>query len=216
MSEFKKYAEKLNEMAKAAFMAYRTAEIDTAACKQKLDTLPNKVGMVDEEYAAKYARAKADYLEAVDNLQKAKQKLYSTGDSIRAMRAELAEAVNKKYAADPEQIDSKTLTLLESGVLTPYDFSNLMERAIKDENYTMTKLIAKHAGNAIEKTAAAYGANSPQVKMLRVTQELGKSDPGVTHINAYDALLYIYDRTAKNPKMIDSWDNFTEATIKDF
>ena len=175
MSEFKKYAERLNELAKAAFLEYKTAEIDTASRREKLDSMPAKVGMVDADYAAKYARAKADYAEAAANLQKAKQKLYSTGDSIRAMRAELEEAVNKKYAADPEQIDSKTLTLLESGVLTPYDFSNLMERAIKDENYTMTKLIAKHAGNAIEKTAAAYGANSPQVKALRLTQELGKA-----------------------------------------
>ena len=84
MSEFKKYAERLNELAKAAFLEYKTAEIDTASRREKLDSMPAKVGMVDADYAAKYARAKADYAEAAANFQKAKQNMANTANSFES------------------------------------------------------------------------------------------------------------------------------------
>lgn len=216
MSEFKKYAERLNELAKAAFLEYKTAEIDTASRREKLDSMPAKVGMVDADYAAKYARAKADYAEAAANFQKAKQNMANTANSFESIRKELVEAVKKKYAADPEQIDNKTLTLLESGVLTPYDFSNLMEKAIADENHTMQSIIGNYAEKAVEKTAAAYGRNSTQAQVLVAVSNLGKRDPGAERIEAFDVMTSIYGRAVKNPRMIDYWDSLTESTINNF
>ena len=60
-----------------------------------------------------------------------------------ALRAELAEKVRRDSLVNPDDVDSKALSLLESGVMKADDFAALTERY--NENPTMLRLIALYA-----------------------------------------------------------------------
>lgn len=60
-----------------------------------------------------------------------------------ALRAELAEKVRRDSLVNPDDVDSKALPLLESGVMKADDFAALTERY--NENPTMLRLIALYA-----------------------------------------------------------------------
>lgn len=60
-----------------------------------------------------------------------------------ALRAELAEKVRRDSLVNPDDVDSRALSLLESSVMKAGDFAALAERY--NENPTMLRLIALYA-----------------------------------------------------------------------
>ena len=214
MSKFNSYAKKLDEQARAAFKAYRDAEAAYKKAEQKAREYPQRHGMVDAQYAAKSARAQADFLEAKEAYRKAKGVLESHKSEIAALRKELVAELDDHYAADPAALDSNTLELLKSGVLKANEYAKLMDKAQSDGNYTMARMIAKYAGDAAAERGNKYGQNDEQARVLRGISYTANQNNGNETLQAFDLMGDVYNRAVNNPGMIDHWGELTSNALE--
>lgn len=214
MSKFNSYARKVDEIAKAAFEEYRKAEQAYKRAEEKARQTPPRNGFVDAQYAAKAARAQADYLEAKEAFKAAKQALQSHSSEIAALRKELVAELDDHYAADPAALDGNTLELLKSGVLKANEYGKLMDKAQSDGNYTMARMIAKYAGDAAEQRGSKYGQNDEQARTLRAISYTANQNNGNETLQAFDLMSEVYTRSANNPAMIDAWGELTGNALE--
>ena len=111
MSKFNNYAKKLNEIAHTTFTEYREKSDAVKSAESKYRAYPWRDG-ADPTYLAKSARAKADLAEANAQFEHCRRHLFEEQQrDIAVIRAELVEALNKEYAADPKAVDMQTLSL---------------------------------------------------------------------------------------------------------
>lgn len=205
MSEFSKYAVKVNEIAKAAFAKYRMAADGMKFAEEMRRKYPQQAGLVNAEYAAQSARVYADYLTAKESMKRAQEEFSSHNSEIAALRRQLAADLNAHYAADPAALDANTLELLKSGVLTPAEYSRLLNKAQTEGNFTMARVIAKYAGDA----AASMNQQDPRARELRAISYTASANNGSNILAAFDMMADVYRRATLNPHMIDSWDDLT-------
>lgn len=216
MSKFNSYAKKVNEIAAEAFKDYRQAEAAFKKAEEQARKYPVRNGMVDADYAAKAARANADYLEAQNNLKQAKSRFIERENDIKNVRKELAAELESHYAADPAALDSNTLELLKAGILKPNEYSKLMKDAQASGNNTMVRVIARYAGDAADAAGKKYGESSEQARTLRALSYSANENNGSAQLQAFDLLGDVFHRATNNPGMIDHWDELTSNTIENF
>ena len=214
MSKFNSYARKVDEIAKAAFEDYRKAEQAYKKAEEQARKYPQRHGMVDAQYAAKSARAQADFLEAKEAMKAAKTAFEGHKSEIAALRKELVSELDDHYAADPAALDSATLELLKSGVLKANEYGKLMDKAQSDGNYTMARMIAKYAGDAAEQRGSKYGQNDEQARTLRAISYTAGQNNGSNTLQAFDLLSDVYSRSVNNPAMIDAWGELTADAVE--
>ena len=213
MSDFSKYGMKLDAIARESFADFQRAEKALAAAETKASEYPQRGGFVDAEYAAKSARAAADLLEARGAMAGAQRRLMEHGEEIRSIRRALVDAVGGEYSADPKQVDAATLTLLQSGILTPDEYARLLSDAQTKGNFTMARLIGKAADTA------ADGLEHEDVNAaaeLRAVAIESTETPASKYLEAFDFLTDVFDRTCNNPAMIPDWDMLTAETVENF
>lgn len=216
MSKFNSYAKKLDEQARAAFKAYRDAEAAYKKAEQKAREYPQRNGMVNADYAAKSARAQADFLEAKQAYETARRAFRDSDTQFNAMRRELAAAIDDAYSADPAQLDTATLELLKSGILTGSEYAKLLEQAKAASNPTMVRMIGRYAGEAAKARGESHGMNDREATALRMAEYNSRSYTGGDRLQAFDNMVELYHRCTNNPAMIDHWDRFTAETIEKF
>lgn len=216
MSKFNKYAAKVDEIAKAAFEKYRAAEAAYKRAEDAAREYPQRMGVVDAQYAAKSARAHADFLDAKENMKAAKREFASHADEINALRNELAADVADTYSADPAQLDGNTLELLKSGILTGNEYARLLNKAQADNNPTMVRMIGKYAGEASKSRAENYGQYDKDAQAMRVVEFESRRNTGGEYLEVFDNMAELYGRCVNNPGMIDHWAEFTESTVENF
>lgn len=216
MSKFNSYAKKLDEQARAAFKAYRDAEAAYKKAEQKAREYPQRNGMVNADYAAKSARAQADFLEAKQAYETARRTFRESDTQFNAMRRELAAAIDDAYSADPAQLDTATLELLKSGILTGSEYAKLLEQAKAASNPTMVRMIGRYAGEAAKARGESHGMNDREATALRMAEYNSRSYTGGDRLQAFDNMVELYHRCTNNPAMIDHWDRFTAETIEKF
>ena len=216
MSKFNSYAKKLDEQARAAFKAYRDAEAAYKKAEQKAREYPQRNGMVNADYAAKSARAQADFLEAKQAYETARRTFRESDTQFNAMRRELAAAIDDAYSADPAQLDTATLELLKSGILTGSEYAKLLEQAKAASNPTMVRMIGRYAGEAAKARGESHGMNDREATALRMAEYNSRSYTGGDRLQAFDNMVELYHRCTNNPAMIDHWDEFTAETIEKF
>jgi len=216
MSKFNSYAKKVDEMAKAAFEAYRKAETAYKKAEEKARQYPQRNGFVDAEYAAKSARAQADFLEAKQAYEAAKRTFRDSETQFNGMRNELAAAIEDAYSADPAQLDTATLELLKSGILNAGEYTKLLEQAKAASNPTMVRMIGKYAGDAAKARGESHGMNDREATALRMAEYNSRSYTGGDRLQAFDNMVELYHRCTNNPGMIDHWDEFTAETVENF
>ena len=216
MSQFNSYARKLDEQAKAAFKAYRDAEAAYKKSEAKANEYPRRNGFVNADYAAKCARAQADFLEAKQAYETARRTFRDSDTQFNAMRKELAAAIDDAYSAAPAQLDSNTLELLKSGILTGSEYTKLLEQAKAASNATMVRMIGKYAGDAAKARGESHGMNDREAQALRVAEYNSRSYTGGDRLEAFDNMVSLYHRCTNNPGMIDHWDEFTAETVENF
>ena len=216
MSKFNSYAKKVDEQAKAAFEAYRKAEQAYKKAEEQARQYPQRHGMVDASYAAKSARAQADFLEAKQAYDTAKRTFRDSGTQFNAMRRELAAAIDDAYSVDPAKLDSATLELLKSGILKGSEYTKLLEQAKAADNPTMVRMIGKYAGEAAQARGEKYGQNDPDARAMRLAEYNSRSFTGGDRLEAFDNMVSLYHRCTNNPAMIDHWDEFTAETVENF
>lgn len=216
MGKYHSYAARLDGIAKAAFERYRTAETALKLAEKQAKEYPPQHGFADAQRVAKAARAQADLAEAREVLNSAKEEMESRKAELRALRSDLAKEIESAYSANPAQLDAATLELLKSGILTAREYEALLQQAQEAGNATMVRLIGKYAGDAGQAAGDKRGAHDPEAALLRVVAAKSRKYTGSEHLEAFDAMLEIYDRCANNPHMIDHWERFTAETVANF
>ena len=165
---------------------------------------------------AKYARAQAELAEAKNAYSVARHRMATKKTEIAALKKELNAAIDDYYAADPEQMDEKTLELLKSGILSASEYTRLMNKAIESGNHTMARMIGKYATDAGEKIAEKYGKTSPQAMELRAVEYAAMQNNGGDRREAFEVMAELYDRCVNNPGMIGHWDDIISETVQNF
>lgn len=220
MSKFNHYAKEFDTIARKAFDEYKNAEHAVKRADDDRKAFPETPGMVSAGYAANSARAKANYLEAMQALEQTRQKMTFGGEykmQIDALKSRLEKDVSVAFGVDPAQIDEKALELLKSGIMDYNEYSRMLKQAVENENITMARLIGKYA-----EQAAQERENNPMIgrdetaAQLRALAVQSQGYTGNNYIESFNVLSYTFERCAANPAMIDSWDTMTADIVASF
>ena len=212
MSRFNSYAKRMNEIANGAFEEYRRAEAAVKSAESRHNAYPRRNG-ADPAYMAKAARAEADFVEARNAFDQMRRHLFDDKrKEIAAVREELEKAVFDAFAADPKSVDSNTLALMNSGIMTADEYSRLIDSAIASGNYTMTRLLAKSAADMAEKTTGDADVS----RSYRLASHKGKGANGHEYMEAFDFLTSTFNRCERNFALTGKWDELTADVVENF
>lgn len=202
MGNFSEFVERADALAAETFDEYRVTKRRFEAAEKQRAATPVKSGLVSAEYAARAARAEADFLTAKEKFEAVKRGLPEKSRQLSAIREDFIAAVSNRFAADPAKLDKETLFLLDSGILKPHEYEMLMANAEKDENYTMIRLIAAKAAEVADKAPTREGEATLKAVAMR-----GRNADGADYIKAFDAgVVSLFERCLKNPSLYSSWD----------
>ena len=206
MSKYRKFAEKADAMAKEAFKKVNETAEALQRAQSKAAACPQRNGMVDAEYAAKSARAAADLAEAKAAHERAKAELQTLNKNIAEVRAELVREIEKDNRADPELVDTATMELLKSGILTTDDYQGLFEK--HSGNRTMQRLIRKYANETAD--------NMPEARDRQTLKALAAStDTDSAVLANFDVIAEVCHRAEHNTGMIQHYESLTAQAIKE-
>lgn len=212
MSKFNNYAKRMNEIANAAFEEYRRAEAAVKSAESRYNAYPRRNG-ADPAYMAKSARAEADLAEARSAFEQVRRHMFDDKrKEINAVRAELEKAVGDAFAADPKAVDTNTLALMNSGIMTANEYSRLIDSAIASGNYTMTRLLAQSAADMAEKTTGDADVS----RSYRLVSHKGKGMDGREYLQAFDFLSDTFNRCERNFALAGKWDELTSPVVESF
>ena len=211
MSRFNDYAKKLNEIANGAFEEYRRAEAAVKSAESRYNAYPRRNG-ADPAYMAKSARAEADLAEARNAFDQMRRHLFDDKRrEIAAVRAELEKAVFDAFAADPKSVDSNTLALMNSGILTAAEYNRLIDASAAAGNHTMVRLLAQSAKDRADKVN-----DSDTAREYRLVAQKGKGANGREFLEAFDYMGDVFNRCERNFSLAGKWDELTADVVENF
>ena len=211
MSEFNVYARQFDDIATGAFADYQAANEEYKAAQAAVNERPERRGIVNADYAAAAARAKANLLEATEKFRNEKVRLAGHDHEISKIRRDLSAAVDNVYSSDPSKVDIATVELLKSGAMRPFDYEKLLAQFVDSGNFTMVQLVGRYA-----KVAADAAATPDAAAELNAIERRSRTYSGHQYIEAFDSLVSIFARCVANPSMIPYWDSLTKDTIDAF
>ena len=211
MSKFNNYARKLNEIANATFEEYRRAEAAVKSAESRHNAYPRR-NNADPAYMAKSARAEADLCEARNAFDQMRRHLFDDKRrEIAAVRAELEKAVFDAFAADPKSVDSNTLALMNSGILTAAEYNRLIDASAAAGNHTMVRLLAQSAKDRADKAN-----DSDTAREYRLVAQKGKGANGREFLEAFDYMGDVFNRCERNFSLAGKWDELTADVVENF
>lgn len=216
MSKYNQYARRADAVAREAFAEYGKAKEAYQKAKDFVKLHPKKSNYGENyEEAATVARAEADLLTARAALIQAEDNLKAKNREFDAIRDELEAELVSDYSAKPEDIDEKTLHLINSGILKPHEYKLLMNKAKQNGNNTMIRLIGKAAEDAADRLARMYPENTKPVEDMRVVAFSEPTPDGSTELARFDVLKEAFYRSTENTEMIPDWDDLTRKTVEE-
>ena len=211
MSKFNGYARKVNEIANAAFAEYREKEAAVKSAESRYNAYPRRNG-ADPAYMAKSARAEADLAEARNAFDQMRRHLFDDKRrEIAAVRAELEKAVFDTFAADPKSVDSNTLALMNSGIMTAAEYNRLIDASTAAGNHTMVRLLAQSAKDRADKVN-----DSDTAREYRLVAQKGKGANGREFLEAFDYMGDVFNRCERNFSLAGKWDELTADVVENF
>ena len=215
MSRFNTHARELDRIVKEIFEKFVKADEQLKAAEKRADELKKRENE-SAENAAKSARAYADLIEARAAMQAARAEFEAGHKTIREIRKQLESDISEEYAAEPSRIDLATIELMKAGVMSSSEYRRIFDAARADGNHTMARIIAKYAEGEVDKAISRYGENGDVTSDFRQIVFDGKHENGGEYLEAFDSLVNVYNRTERNPALIDNWDELTSETIEQF
>lgn len=207
--------EQIEEIARATFAEIERIENEYKNAEQRRKETPQRAGIVDAGYAAKAARAEADYLAAREAHNSMQRDLPGKARTkIAEIRREYAQEVARQFAVDPSKLDLAALELLKSGIMKPDEYAAMLQEAQRSGNTTMTRMIARYAAEAAEAAERKYGEGSPQARELRAVGYSGNTDPAAAALEIFDGVAEIVSRCINNPSMIPMWDELAAPLLE--
>ena len=211
MSRFNSYAKRMNEIANATFEEYRRAEAAVKSAESRYNAYPRR-NNADPAYMAKSARAEADLAEARNAFDQMRRHLFDDKRrEIAAVRAELEKAVFDAFAADPKSVDSNTLALMNSGILTAAEYNRLIDASTAAGNHTMVRLLAQSAKDRADKVN-----DSDTAREYRLVAQKGKGANGREFLEAFDYMGDVFNRCERNFSLAGKWDELTADVVENF
>lgn len=211
MSKFNKYATKLDIIARGVISDFEKAERREREAQDKMKQYPQRAGIVNPEYQAEQAKANAEYLDAKLAMNKLKQDRPAQAmKAIKELRGELTTALFDTFAPRAKAVDMQCVELLNSGVLTDDEYLYLVQDAVKNENYTMARMIGHKAEQL------ANDRPHEEAITLRHAAQIGKQDHSAPYLETFDNLTDIFTRCVNNPGIMDRWGEFTRDTMEAF
>lgn len=214
MRNYTDHFKRADRLARDVFGEFQTTERAYNAAKKNMDAHQMTTAKTGRD-EIEVMKAREDYIEAEEKYKHALRDLQEKKRAeMDAIREALITAIDSDYVANPEEIDSRVMELLNSGILNSGEYSSLMKSARENDNYTMMRIIGQRAGNAADEIEKKYGKDDNRVaELLRVSNE-GKTSPGEEWIESFDTLSGIFNRCIENPAMMDKWGELTEPIIE--
>ena len=214
MSDFKQFAERVNEIALDARKQIMDADRELKQAEDYRMKYPRNGGTTPE-YLAKAARAEADYRTAIAKRGDLRKVLSDSVErSLISIRQEMESAIEDTFAADPKQIDRDTMTLLESGILRPGEYQRFLDAAIVDKNWTMARLIGNAADKAAMSVAEKFGLTDRAAQELRAVANTAQRLGGTPYLQNMEVLSDVLTRCIKNPGLWPKWEELTAPVIE--
>lgn len=162
MSILQKHTKNLRKAVKDYYNEYMTAKADLDKAETALKEAAEKARV----FAGRNPRASLEIArmnnavesrriekeQARQAFQTVRKARFSVMDKANEIRKELVSDVQAAFLADPAQVDTNTMRLIDSGILKAADYEKLFNDAQAAGNTTMIRLIAAAAGN-LAKTA---------------------------------------------------------------
>ena len=206
MGAFNEFVTRADALADEVFTEYTVTKRRFEAAERKKAETPVKSGLVSAEYAARAARAEADFLTAKEKFEAVKRGLSEKSREMATIRADFVAAVNDRFAAAPAKMDMAAIALMDSGILRPSEYEKLMADAEETENFTMVRLIAAKAAEVADKAPTREGE-----AILKAVAMRGRNVDGSDYIRAFDVgIVSLFERCLKNPSLYSSWDMLTQ------
>ncbi len=214
---YSEYYKRADKIAKDIFKQVTDAEREHSEARKALEA------ELKQKYYAEDWKSERRRIDCRERVSKAEKKLRETQRFMREdsrreienVRAELAEALDKDYAAHPEEVDSQVMTLIASGIMKPRDYEKIMEAAKTADNYTMIRLIGKSAGDAAKSFIGNHGVNeeSEDYKTLLRIENEATHNPANDVLSVFDTISDVFSRSAENPGMISKWEELTGELV---
>lgn len=205
MSEFNSYAKKVDEIARTVFAEYVEREQALKEATAKMNASANGSALEKARAKANYEQEKETYGHFLRNVPE------QAKDDILNLRAGLEKAISSQHVFDTEQVDAVTLELLKSGLLSARDFADILTKAEKNKNYTLSQLVGRYAMKQARETSDTMEQNA-----LYSVHARSNADSANKYLADFDALTDIFNRTVNNTAMIGHWDNLTGSIIENF
>lgn len=127
--------------------------------------------------------AKADYMRAEDDYKNGMAGLMEgTKATLAEIRKEMKQHTDDFYRADPAKLDTNTLTLINSGILSTEELSFLAEK--NRGNVTMLRMIGAEAKKRIDAAHANKESWPPELSVLH--NKLQGMGGGKRELEAFD------------------------------
>lgn len=205
MSQYNSYAKKVDEIARTVFAEYVEREQALKEATAKMNASANGSALEKARAKANYEQEKETYGHFFRNVP-GQAKV-----DIANIRAELEKAISSQHVFDAEQVDSVTLELLKSGLLTAREFADILTKAEKNKNYTLSQLVGRYAMKQAKDTN-----DKMEQDALYLVHARSNADSANKYLTDFDALTDIFNRTVNNTAMIGHWDNLTGSIVENF
>lgn len=209
MSKFNTFARRLDAHAREVFAKREAAEAKFCEAEKALREAKARGNKID------IVHAEADLLEAKNARDSMRRALRDdSGAEIANIRKALAAELDGAFAADPADLDTATLELLKSGILTADEYSRLMDSAAEAGNATMCRMIGQYAKTRSDEETAKRNPDTAR-EFARIAHR-GRMSGANAYLANFDTLTEIYGRAVKNPALVPHWDALTAELVEGF
>ena len=222
MSEFNSFAVEVDAAIKAYFERYRSAQKRVNDLKEKL-----REAAKDQTREGQYnlARLQVDLNAAQEVVTAVKRENADVLQGINKTRENLKSEADKVFCADPSKIDPNVMKLFEYGILSVSEFEALSDKAVKEHNYTMLRILGAAANEAAE---GHYKNDRDAIQRLSMVSHRATEHTTGAVLRSFDQIVsaakyavgdpnaYSSDRSEPNEFFFDHWDEVAGAAIENF
>lgn len=122
--------------------------------------------------------------QAKKNFREIRDNRFGLLNQAALIRQEMSDELSAAYIVDPAQVDSNTMTIINSGICKAADFTRLYDDAEKAGNVTMCRLIGQAAGN-YAKTAEG----NDRITANMIVNRAGNTAGNTEELDSYDGLV---------------------------
>ena len=210
---YTQYAERINALAKQRYADYKKAVEAFEEAEKNYHGIPS--GWATGDYQRKKIQAEADYKISKAELQEARNIYHKTMDEVVAIRNELFAEVSEDWSMKPNDLDRNTVDLLQSGICTPEEIADIFNKA---ETVTTKRYVAKFASEEVKRLPKSM-EQTKAIKAQTLLNNVAHSGQLYKDVNnseplmRFDAVSDVLRRGIRNPKLMEKWDELTEANL---